>query len=456
MIKEMFDLLDTSYANLENLVCNIVIVIIMLQHTIMLERDMWHRERIRRNENNAQNEAKYISKNKSNLVYFSMLSMVALVGINSFASVVLNYKYSNTLNSIYMLLILLIVDPIIIAIHCIFAGKLKFKATIQCVLYVCVPFEISFIMAFYFKNNYKNIQTYVMVLYFIMWLLASQLYKVWSGLVDVTDGLIIVAIMVVSFVVIINTMYNFDVDNFIKNVNICGVLLIDFLTVFAIVNASKRRIKLKTHFENIQSEENRQHYMKKMCEEDEQLRRMRHDIKNQLDVVKSLINENDFSNELANNYLEQYSDRFMKLERLIDTDNAIVNAVVNSKLVECSKENIRINTTIQNRLKRIDDIDMCSLMGNLLDNAIEAQEKVAEDKRYIEVNMLNDDDVLYISVKNAITVSVLENNKDLSTIKADKKSHGLGTKIIKDIVEKYNGSIDYYEEEGFFCCDIRI
>ena len=84
MIKDMFDLLDTSYANLENLVCNIVIVIIMLQHTIMLEKDMWCRERIRRNENNAQNEAKYISKNRSNLVYFSMVAIVALVGICAF------------------------------------------------------------------------------------------------------------------------------------------------------------------------------------------------------------------------------------------------------------------------------------------------------------------------------------------------------------------------------------
>lgn len=456
MIKDMFDLLDTSYANLENLVCNIVIVIIMLQHTIMLEKDMWCRERIRRNENNAQNEAKYISKNRSNLVYFSMVAIVTLVGINSFVSVVLNYRHLNTINSIYVLLILLMVDPIIIAIHCIFAGKLQLKATIQCVLYVCVPFEISFIIAFYFKNNYKNIQTYVMVLYFIMWLLVSQLYKVWSGIVCVTDGLIIAFAMLVSFVVIINTMYNFNVDNWIKNVNICGVLLIDFLMVFAIVNGSKKRIKLKEHFENMQSEENRQQYMKKMFEEDEQLRRMRHDIKNQLDFVKSLMNDESTSNELAKNYLKQYNDRFMKLERLIDTDNAIVNAVVNSKLVKCSKENIRINTTIQNKLKRIDDIDMSSLIGNLLDNAIEAQEKVTVDKRYIEVNMLNDDDVLYISVKNTILESVLENNKQLHTIKADKKSHGLGTKIVKDIVEKYNGSIDYYEEDEFFCCDIRI
>lgn len=119
-------------------------------------------------------------------------------------------------------------------------------------------------------------------------------------------------------------------------------------------------------------------------------------------------------------------------------------------------KNIKINTTIQNGLKKIDDIDMCSLIGNLLDNAIEAQLNIIKDNRYIEVNMTNEDDILCISVKNAITGSVLINNNKLSTTKNDTKNHGLGTKIIKDIVGKYNGSIDYYEEDGFFCCDIRI
>ena len=52
--------------------------------------------------------------------------------------------------------------------------------------------------------------------------------------------------------------------------------------------------------------------------------------------------------------------------------------------------------------------------------------------------------------------SVLEIKQRNAALFIYKKSHGLGTKIVKDIVEKYNGSIDYYEEDEFFCCDIRI
>ena len=385
-----------------------------------------------------------------------MIAMLVLTGFNSFAGVVFNYGELQSLNTMDMFIITSIVNVLTIACHCIAAGKLKIKAAVICVISVCVPFEISLAAAIISDRHGTYIQVYIMVIYFIMWLLTSQLFKLLSGIITVADGLIIGAVTVISFIIIINTINSYSVDNITGNINICGILIIDTLVIFSMVSGAKKRLKLKEQYESSMSLENRQQYMKKMCEEDEQLRRMRHDIKNQLDVVMHLMDKNGNTDELADKYLKQYNDRFTKIERIIDTDNKIINAVINSKLVKCSNENIKINTTIQNGLKRIDDIDMCSLMGNILDNAIEAQQYIAQDMRYIEVNMTNEDDILYISVKNAITESVLSNNNKLSTTKNDTKNHGLGTKIVKDIVRKYNGSIDYYEEDGFFCCDIRI
>ena len=69
MIQEISGLLDSNYANISNLFINIVIAVIMLQYTIMLEKDMWQRERIKRNENNASNINKFELKNKSNLIF---------------------------------------------------------------------------------------------------------------------------------------------------------------------------------------------------------------------------------------------------------------------------------------------------------------------------------------------------------------------------------------------------
>ena len=456
MIQEISGMLDSNYANISNLIVNIVIAVIMLQYTIMLEKEMWQRERIKRNENNAYNINKFELKNKNNLIFLTMLAMLVLTGFNSFVSVVFNYGGLQSLSTMDMFIITSIVNILTITSHCIVAGKLKIKAAVICVLFVCIPFEVSFAAAIISDRHGTYIQVYIMVVYFIMWLLTSQLFKLLSGIITVTDGVIMGAVTVISFIIIINTINSHDVDKITGNINICGILIIDTLVIFSTVSGGKKRLKLKEQYERNQSLENRQQYMKKMCEEDEQLRRMRHDIKNQLDVVMQLMDKNDNMDELADEYLRQYNDRFTKIERLIDTDNEIINAVINSKLVKCSNENIKINTTIQNGLKKIDDIDMCSLIGNLLDNAIEAQLNIIKDNRYIEVNMTNEDDILCISVKNAITGSVLINNNKLSTTKNDTKNHGLGTKIIKDIVGKYNGSIDYYEEDGVFCCDIRI
>ena len=60
-----------------------------------------------------------------------------------------------------------------------------------------------------------------------------------------------------------------------------------------------------------------------------------------------------------------------------------------------------------------------------------------------------------ITVENYISKSVLNDNKELHTSKQDKKSHGLGTQIIKKLVKKNNGTCDYHEEGNMFCCEIR-
>ena len=56
------------------------------------------------------------------------------------------------------------------------------------------------------------------------------------------------------------------------------------------------------------------------------------------------------------------------------------------------------------------------------------------------------------AVKNSINKSVLENNRQLITSKSDKKHHGYGIKIIREIAEKYQGRCDFFEEENVFCC----
>ena len=98
--------------------------------------------------------------------------------------------------------------------------------------------------------------------------------------------------------------------------------------------------------------------------------------------------------------------------------------------------------------------DISVLMGNLLDNACEAAGRAPEKK--ISVRILRQGNYVSICVENTVEAPVLAKNPGLETTKEDRSLHGLGTKNIRKIVEKYGGMMEYREEGKLFICDILI
>lgn len=107
-----------------------------------------------------------------------------------------------------------------------------------------------------------------------------------------------------------------------------------------------------------------------------------------------------------------------------------------------------------NNVSGIDDIDLCNLLGNMLDNAIEAA-KVC-DKGYIEVSINSDENKLLVIIANSIMQSVLKPNKELASTKQDRERHGYGIKTIKSIAGKYGGVAKFYEEDKMFYCQVLM
>lgn len=90
----------------------------------------------------------------------------------------------------------------------------------------------------------------------------------------------------------------------------------------------------------------------------------------------------------------------------------------------------------------------------MIDNAIEAAENTVDKRITVEMNTCGN--YLSILITNSISNSVLTDNKDLMTSKADKELHGIGIKSVKAVVKKYDGMINFYEENGEFCCHILL
>lgn len=96
-------------------------------------------------------------------------------------------------------------------------------------------------------------------------------------------------------------------------------------------------------------------------------------------------------------------------------------------------------------------MDLCNLIGNMFDNAIEASQNSEKRFIYFEISQKNDN--LNIFLKNSIDQSVLTSNPHLQSTKKS-NNHGFGTSIIKEIAMRHHGIADFYEEDNCFCCNV--
>lgn len=184
-----------------------------------------------------------------------------------------------------------------------------------------------------------------------------------------------------------------------------------------------------------------------------EIRKAEHDLKHHLLSVLGIIEDGNLSE--AQKYLKDLLHEYeTSIFKYISIDNSAINSIINLKIGRCHSENIDIKLEIQSDFSGFNDVDICVLLANLFDNAIEASAKV--NSPYISVAIRNEKNYLCIMVKNKIDGSVIEKNIFLKTTKSDKTNHGLGLYSISQIVDKYDGIKSYYENNGCFIADIWL
>lgn len=184
-------------------------------------------------------------------------------------------------------------------------------------------------------------------------------------------------------------------------------------------------------------------------------RRLKHDMKNHFMVLSSYLASEDY--EEAKNYSSEILDKLNTMNSYVETGNSLMNHIVNEKFQLARAQGIQIKAEIENlSFETMKSIDFSALLTNMMDNAIEAsvQEKTGEREIALIVSSRRGYDV--VCVKNKISVSVLDRNPKLQTVKTDSVSHGIGIPRMREIVENYNGMFDIYEADGFFCISAFI
>lgn len=228
---------------------------------------------------------------------------------------------------------------------------------------------------------------------------------------------------------------------------ITGLFVLDTSTFFYFIVVAKKENQLQEMSRlNRKREMELAIYRSKKAWSERQSRK-NHDYKNQLQVISRML-ETD-SIEVVQAYINRLTGSLIREADYINTNHSVVNAVLNIKYWEAKEKGIALNVKC-NDLSHVslEESDLVVLLGNLLDNAIEACE-CGKGSQYIQFTMIQEEKQLVLSTKNQSKNSLaMENGRFIST-KKNSESHGIGTVNINAIAIKYGGVFVLRREEGY-------
>ena len=173
-----------------------------------------------------------------------------------------------------------------------------------------------------------------------------------------------------------------------------------------------------------------------------EIRQLKHDMKNQFILLQEYI-ENGETNKVMEHIKQILKGKHSDMN-YAQSNNLQIDAVLNYKIDYAKQYNIVFDLQIEvpNNLF-VQEMDLCVILGNALDNAIEASLKLPSENRFIKVILKFKNETLYISTINTMKeTSIVKMNHIPVTTKEDKKQHGVGLKSIQKVIEKYNGCME--------------
>lgn len=314
----------------------------------------------------------------------------------------------------------------LIIILCLFALDLLLKISMTLIL------NISFIELnsnhFYYFTTY-----YLICALFIYIIISFILYFIFHNKKTKKPILLYVIMALIEiacfFFINISLLDSILIDNenylIITFVNI--VLIIIFLiSIVFCYQIEKFTLKQENKIKEYEINKVYDQYKSIYLAKQEELIKIKHDINNMLQTINTV--------KTNNNILNEVKEKLNNTEGFYYTSNKLINAVLVNKLNLIKDKNIQIQTEIAvDNIGSISDYDIISLLTNLIDNCVEGCQDIQNP--YIKIKISNKDNMLLLFFENATV------NKNFKTNKKDKKFHGYGLKIIKDITKRYNGKI---------------
>ena len=151
-------------------------------------------------------------------------------------------------------------------------------------------------------------------------------------------------------------------------------------------------------------------------------------------------------------YIESLTSDFNIYYNTINTGNVVIDSILNCKRYEMELKNISndMNINITPELNIITNSDIVIILGNLIDNAIEATVKIDKEKRKIDLDINYEKGILIINIKNTYDGIISYKDNKIISSKNDSFSHGIGMCNVEEVIKKYNGTLNIDFNEDIF------
>ena len=294
------------------------------------------------------------------------------------------------------------------------------------------------------------------ILFFFILVIRKQFGKKSIEMMLDTEWLRLLFFPVFTIAVIYAMLSVFEHVQTVEQANLLAVIAFGMvgmnIVVFYLINDIVER-EMKLH-ENkvfqIQAKNQLEMY-KSISENFDNQKRKTHEYKNQISCIESLLEKKQYSK--LEEYVKKIYGSMNNEPDAINTNNVIVNAILNTKYHEAEEKGIvfvfRVNDLSELKMK---DEDVVTILSNLLNNAIEACE-LCENNKVIKFKFIQEDDMIIIAVKNTFNYDVIYENGEIKSTKTSSvDEHGVGIKNIIKTIEKYAGSyvIEDKNKEFFF------
>lgn len=300
-------------------------------------------------------------------------------------------------------------------------------------------FYLAYLLcAAYLARVYPDKQTYLPPRY---WILFSASTAFSAVMVYLSIYLSIESPMSTSFSAVFSTA--------LYLVNLGLILLIYYLTY--LVSENYARVLRSQAVEQRQQIQIQQ--LQQSSDMIDRVRRERHELKNTYFYIDGLVKAKRYD-ELERYLDTELSARTSGMEEF-QTGNTLVDFLLTQKVNEARQKNIRIMASVAPLSKlSVREEDLCALLANLLDNAIEASTGRPDGDVQLFLDWVKG--YLRVRVRNRTEEAVPRDNPSLDTTKEDRERHGIGLSVVRSIAAKYQGDLEVRWENGYFCASVML